>query len=122
LCLRKCCAYAPAMGATAGVPVIYRFSVFLALLCVTACGGSDSPKRGSYAEECMVSMDCAEGLLCINRLCTINCTEDAQCLAYSSSGKCAGSVCADLCMDRNDCPNGLQCTMSASFAATCTAQ
>jgi hypothetical protein len=85
-----------------------------------SCSGDDETPKGNYAEQCGSTSECAEGLECVNRLCTIRCTTTTECRALSpTDGFCSGGVCYDACRSNFGCPAGLTCVMNLDSQGTC---
>jgi len=95
-------------------------SVFL-VSNVGACSGSDEDVAAQFAEVC--DGDCAEGLMCQNRVCTLSCTTMTECSPHSATAICDNGYCFEPCTTSFNCPNGLACTqMQQSTRMTCRAQ
>ncbi|MGD8860557.1 MAG: hypothetical protein PVI30_11145 [Myxococcales bacterium] len=89
-------------------------------LLLGSCSGDDETPKGQYAEQCNNTPECAEGLECINSLCTIRCSSNTECRALSpTNGFCSGAVCYDACRSNFGCPNGLTCVMNLDTQGTC---
>jgi hypothetical protein len=91
---------------------------------VTSCGGDDEAAIAHFAEEC--DGECADGLLCINRICTAMCTASSAastCGALDSRATaCSGGYCYLSCQSQFNCPTDLVCTMSGEPQGTCRVQ
>jgi hypothetical protein len=86
-----------------------------------SCTGSDEDVPARFAEEC--DNDCAEGLECINRVCTARCAAMTDCTPHHASAICDANYCYLPCMTSFNCPNGLACTqLQSSARMTCRAQ
>jgi hypothetical protein len=97
------------------VSIVRSAAVLAVFSCCVACGGSDSKTLGKYSEECTANDDCEQGLMCINRLCTLSCNaSNSVCQARDPKSSCVAGVCSNLCSDRRDCPDGLTCVMSVA--------
>ena len=92
------------------------------LLAVASCGSSDAAPLGKYNEECMVLDDCEAPLMCIQKLCTLQCMGDTECKAYDSKATCRSKYCANPCNVAQDCPGGLQCLTTPFGSPTCAAR
>ena len=61
--------------------------------------------------------DCEDGLMCLNGVCTLPCSRTfavpGQAIRTST---CFGGVCANNCVDKRDCPNGLTCVMRVNWS------
>src|SRR5262245_52022322 len=92
---------------------IVRSAALVAMLSsLFSCGSGDSNNKGSYGEECNAPDDCEDGLMCLNKLCTLACnSSDSLCQAKDPKSTCVGGVCANRCVDKIDCPSGLTCVM-----------
>jgi hypothetical protein len=94
------------------------FVIAAALLAALGCAGSEEEPAAQYAEPCGNATDqCAEGLECINGLCTQACTATPSCQALSSDSICASSYCYIGCT--SGCRNGLICTQNQFGPSTC---
>lgn len=86
-----------------------------------SCAGSDEDVPARFAETC--ANDCAEGLECVNRLCTARCAATTDCTPHSATAICDANYCYEPCMTTFNCPNGLACTqLQSSSRMTCRAQ
>jgi hypothetical protein len=86
-----------------------------------ACAGSEDAPPAQFAEVC--DNDCAEGLECVNRVCTARCTGPSECTARHAMAICDNGYCFVPCMTSFNCPNGLVCTQQqTSTRMTCRAQ
>ena len=82
------------------------------------CAGGDEEATPQYAEPC--EGVCAEGLECVNRLCTIRCGSANDCVPISPTAICDSNYCYEPCMSTFNCPNGLACTQQqTSMRMTC---
>jgi hypothetical protein len=102
---------------------IVRSAAMVAVLSpLFACGSSGSDAKGNYGEECTATDDCVSGLMCLGKLCTLQCNNsDSLCQAKDPASSCVSGVCANKCVDKRDCPSGLQCVTTA-FGMTCGVQ
>jgi hypothetical protein len=93
----------------------------LCALVTGSCAGSEEDVPARFAEVC--DNDCADGLMCINRVCTAHCTGMTECAAHHASAICDANYCYLPCMTTFNCPNGLACTqLQSSPRMTCRAQ
>jgi hypothetical protein len=96
---------------------------FLVGLLLSACGGDDGPNLSKYAEQCMMTEDCEEPLVCANGLCTYACMGNSQkCAEVDSSGDSicmSDGYCYIACTSSQGCPADLQCEMVATTQGTC---
>ena len=96
----------------------------LASWAAAGCGGDDEASLGHFAEACG---SCADGLQCINGICTAACTPATTAmvcepLAGGRPHVCSGGYCYLSCMSQFNCPNDLRCTMSLETQGTCRVQ
>jgi hypothetical protein len=104
------------------VSIVRSAAVVAVLSSLFACGGSSSKSKGNYGEECTTTEDCETPLMCIGKLCTLQCNNsDSLCQANDPKSSCVNGSCANKCVDKRDCPNGLTCLMSVS-GMTCAPQ
>lgn len=100
-----------------------RRAALMVVWLLVSCGGDDATPKGQYSEQCSVTADCAEGLTCGQRICTIACQSTAQCSAFGSNSFCPSQgYCLDACRDAFNCPNGLSCVMQGSTQGICVPQ
>jgi len=94
------------------VSIVRSAAVVAMLSSLFSCGSSGSDAKGRYGEESTATDDCSSGLMCLNKLCTLQCNQsDALCQAKDPKSSCVGGICANKCVDKIDCPPGLTCVM-----------
>jgi hypothetical protein len=91
-------------------------------LLLSACGEDEGPDLSGYAGQCMTTEDCEEPLMCVAGLCTIACSNIAECADVDPSGEslCQNGRCYIACTDQVDCDDyGLRCVMAGNPQGTC---
>ena len=78
---------------------LVRSAIVALGLSLFACGGGDSKELGKYAEACTENADCEQGLMCINKVCSLQCMSTTQCQARDPKAQCVSLVCANPCTD-----------------------